>query len=113
MAKFLGETIINDLKGTPFEGYKQKDWALHYIGGYGQIDGGHHKAWALDQVARILHGTKVRVSIAKWDDGTEEYRYDLVDKPTPAYSKWVKEMKGEYDEEEDLYEYSYDDGTAP
>lgn len=51
---YLGETPVTDLTGTPFADYTPTDWAIYYIGSYGQIDGAHHKNWALDQVARIL-----------------------------------------------------------
>lgn len=109
MTKYLGETIINDLVGTPFEDFTTNDWVLYYMG-YGQIDGAHHKQWTLDQIARIVNGTKIIVKLARWDDGSEEYRVTL-DKPSRKYLKWVKEMRGEYDEEE--YEYGYDEGIAP
>lgn len=112
MAKYLGETPVTDLKGTPYEYYEQKDWALYFVS-TGQCDGSHHKAWSLDQVARVLHGTEVTVKLAKWDDGTINWRIQLVDEPSPAYNEWVKEMKGKYDEENDEYEYSYDDGITP
>lgn len=111
MAKYLGETPVTDLTGTPYEGYGPTEWAIEYMG-YGQFDGSHHKQWALDQIARILLGTKVLVTLAKWDDGTQEYRHTL-DEPSPAYNKWVLEMKGKYDEENDEYEYSYNEGCAP
>lgn len=77
-----------------------------------QIDGAHHKAWVLDQVARIYNGTAVIVKLAKWSDGQEEYRVWL-DEPTPKYDDWVKDYRGQYDEEENCYEYDYDEGIAP
>jgi hypothetical protein len=52
----------------------------------------------LDQVARIYNGTRVIVSIAKRSDGTQEYRIKL-DEFTLKYKKWVKDMKGEYNED--------------
>jgi hypothetical protein len=56
---------------------------------FGDIDGVHHKQWILDQIVRILL--------------------------TPdEYLKWKKEMKGEYDELNDEYEYEdWDEGIAP
>src|SRR5579883_1673955 len=66
---YLGETLVTDLKGTPYEDYKPEDWALEYILKYGGIDGEHHKTWVLDQVARILCGTAVTVTKAAWDRG--------------------------------------------
>lgn len=116
MEGYLGETKVKSLVGTPFEGYEAKDWALYYIGSYGQIDGSHHKQWVLDQVARILHGTKVKVVLAKWNNGHEEYRVNLAS-PSAAYKKWVKEMRGEFITNESsgdgYYEYEYDEGIAP
>lgn len=53
--------------------------ALELIGGYGDIDGDHHKAWVLDQVVRILAGDEygewVRVA-CDGDDGPETYSWD-------------------------------------
>lgn len=116
-AKYLGETPVTNYVGTPFEGFTAKDWALEYIANYGQIDGGHHKQWVLDQVARILLGTKVEVVLAKWEDGQEEYRFTTKEPATAKYKKWVIAQKGEkiYDEEYDEYEYEYgyDKGIAP
>lgn len=54
---------------------------------YGGIDGGDHKQWVIDQVMRIIKG----------DD----------------YENWVKDMKGEWDEEYGDYEYDWDEGIAP
>ena len=63
--EFVGETDV-DLKETPFAGYTPLDWALWYVKQYGGTDGEHHKIWVLDQVARILNGTPVIVTEAKW-----------------------------------------------
>jgi hypothetical protein len=111
MAKFLGETEVHQ-NDTPYAGYGPTDWALEYIGKYGGIDGAHHKAWVLDQVARILHGTRVDIVLAKWDDGEEEYRYSTA-YPTQEYTDWVDKQRGSYDEENEEYEYDYDEGIAP
>jgi hypothetical protein len=64
---------------------KRIDKALELMFRYSQIDGGHHKAWVIDQVVRILTG-----------DGYEE---------------WVKEYC--YDEESGQKEYEWDEGIAP
>lgn len=114
MEGYLGTEIVN-IKDTPYAGYNNKDWAMEYIGSYGQIDGAHHKQWLLDQVARILKDTPVIIEIARWDNGQEkheEYRY-TTGEPSKAYSDWVLEMKGEYDENYDEYCCSYDEGIAP
>ncbi len=89
---YLGETLVTDLKGTPYEDYKPEDWALEYILKYGGIDGEHHKTWVLDQVARILCGTAVTVTKAAWDRGAGvkqiEYRIETGE-PTAEYRAWV------------------------
>ncbi len=111
MSKYLGEKKINTKTHSIFKEYTPADWALHFVGSYGQIDGAHHKLWVLDQVARILNGTKVIVTEASWANGEKEYRFNL-DKPSKEYKEWVDEMKGEKDENGD-YEYGYDEGTPP
>lgn len=53
--------------------------AISIIAQYGQIDGSDHKAWVLDQVARILNGKNYRswVKAMKNDeDGPKTYDYD-------------------------------------
>lgn len=44
------------------------DRAVELIGEYGYIDGGHHKQWLLDQVARVLLGDEYE----EWAAGDEE-----------------------------------------
>ena len=100
--------LVTDLTGTPFEGYTATDWALRFIGDYGQIDGDHHKLWVLDQVARILHGTKVEVTLATFPNGEHEYRYETSD-PSPDYLGWVEDLT----RDDDGNEYDYDEGIAP
>lgn len=109
MAKFIGEAVV-DIKSTPFRNYTVNDWAMYFIERYGQFDGSHHKQWVLDQVARILMGTKIKIKFAEWTDGTTEYRVTLM-KPTKKYLKWVEEMKGMG--EDGKYVYGYDEGIAP
>ena len=109
--KFLGETIV-DIESTPFKGYTPQDWALHYIETYGQHDGGHHKQWTMDQIARILKDTTVVIELAKWSNGEQEYRISTGE-PSKKYLDWVKYMMGAYDEEYEEYEYTYDEGIAP
>ena len=107
MDGYLGEFDV-DISTTPYANHTPSDWAMEWIGRYGQIDGAHHKAWVLDQVARILHGTQVIVKEARWTNGESEYRLQLAD-PTPEYNAWVDEMRGEYDEEYEEYEYEFED----
>lgn len=111
---YLGEEVLHDLRGTPFEHYTPAKWAIYFIERYGQIDGSHHKQWVLDQVARILHGTPVIVKRASWDNGgarTSEYRVDT-DTPSRNYNAWIVDMQGDIDENGEP-EYGYDVGIAP
>jgi len=108
--KYLGEKEFGtNYEGTPYNGFTASDWAMRYIGSYGQIDGSFHKQWVLDQVARILKGTPVLVKLASWDDGQTEWRYNT-GKPSKEYLEWVEKMKDLVDGE---YQYDYDVGGAP
>lgn len=106
--KYLGEEII-DIQDSVFKDYIPSDWAMYFIEAYGQIDGGHHKQWVLDQVARILKGTNVIIKKANWEGGISEWRVHL-DDPSEEYLQWVVEMKDGEDGEDT---YSYDEGIAP
>lgn len=107
MNQYLGEELV-DIKDTPYKGYTQSDWALHYVGIYGQFAGSHHKDWVLDHVVRILNGTTVKIKLAKWSDGTEEYRVSL-NEPSAEYVSWVEKIRFDEDGEE----YGYNIGVAP
>ncbi|MDD5648989.1 MAG: hypothetical protein PHF86_00985 [Candidatus Nanoarchaeia archaeon] len=112
MEGYLGETDVN-ISESKFKDYTSIDWAMYFIERYGQIDGSHHKTWVLDQVARILKGTKIIVKLAKWSNGKQEYRVWL-DDPSEEYKNWQKEMQemlGEFIDNE--YEYTYNEGIAP
>jgi hypothetical protein len=53
--------------------------ALELAHRYGQIDGGHHKAWVIDQMVRALTGDGYAEWIAKskaGDDGPNTYGWD-------------------------------------
>jgi len=104
MNGYLGETII-DVNDTIFKYYKPADWVLYFIFQYGGIDGDHHKTWVLDQVVRILKGTKVIIKEAKWEDGEKEYRISL-DEPSQEYIDLVKSYENDG-------EYLYEIGIAP
>ncbi|QIG65808.1 hypothetical protein phiOC_p143 [Ochrobactrum phage vB_OspM_OC] len=106
MANYLGEFPF-DITGTMYESFTPSDWAMTWIEHYGQIDGAHHKAWVLDQVARILQGTEIDVKEARWGDGHTEIRISLKE-PSKQYCDWVDDMKF-YEGEE----YDYDKGIAP
>lgn len=101
MEGYLGEFPVNIIE-SEFNDYTPSDWAIFFIDYYGQFDGGHHKQWTLDQVARILKGTPVVVVEAKWDNGESNYRVST-GKPSQEYLVWVEEMGGE----------NYDFGIAP
>ena len=58
--------------------------AMDIIERYGQIDGDHHKAWVIDQIARCLLGAD--------------------------YEAWVTEMRAG---EEGPDTYGYEEGIAP
>ncbi len=134
MNNYLGAEVVKGID-NPFHNFTHEEWALKYIMAYGGIDGDNHKAWVLDQVARILKGTQVIVKLARWHnpeyfeepkeagsypwayvDGENnivgEYRFNTGE-PTQLYRDWVLECRGEYDEESGFYEYSYDEGIAP
>jgi hypothetical protein len=110
MEGYLGSFAV-DVKDTGFKDFTPADWALYYIGSYGQIDGAHHKQWVLDQVARILNGAPVTVTERRWSNGHKEL--DAHVGTSAEYEDWVLEMQGEYDEEDEMYEYDYDTGIAP
>jgi len=61
--------------------------ALEVAFRYGQIDGDHHKAWVIDQMVRAL--------------------------TSDVYEDWITAYQGDYDAEEELYEYEWDEGIAP
>jgi hypothetical protein len=107
MEGYLGEFLVH-LPDSEFSDYTSIDWAIYFIEMYGQIDGEHHKAWVLDQVARILMETPVIVNEARWTGGEKEYRV-RVDWPSNEYIEWAKEMRGS----PETVEYSYDEGTPP
>ena len=65
---------------------KRIEDALNLIIEYGGIDGGHHKQWVLDQLARIL---------------------------AEDYDAWLADFRGEWDEEYGCWEYEWDEGIAP
>lgn len=108
MKGYLGETRL-EISETKYKDYTPCDWAMLWIGMYSGIDGAHHKDWLIDQVARILQGTKVIVKLAKWENGNQEERFCL-DEPPSKYWKWVEEMKAG---ENGADTYSYDFGIAP
>jgi hypothetical protein len=112
MNGYLGETPFDLSTHPEYKNYTPAQWALYFIGRYGQIEGDHHRCWVLDQAARILNGTPVVAVEAKWDNGHTELRISVADEPSQSYLNWVKEMKGPADENGET-EYGYDEGIAP
>lgn len=106
--EFLGENIV-DVSKTEWKNFTPANWAMMFIERYGQIDGDHHKTWVLDQVSRILNGTPIIVSLAKWEGGQEEYRFKT-GTPSLEYLMWVEEMRFPDGGDE---EYGYEEGIAP
>jgi len=96
MEGFLGVEAVN-INGTAYADYKPKHLAIKLIEDYGSIDGSHHKDWVIDQVVRILMGTKVYFSMASWSNGHTELRCSL-GAPSKKYLKWRKNMGANYDE---------------
>ncbi len=88
MTKFLGETVV-PVEQSPFAGFNTNDWILYFLERWGSVDGAHHKADLLDQIAQIAHGTAVEIRRAKWSSGKGEWRVSLPD-PSSAYKAWVK-----------------------
>ncbi len=103
MEVYLGETIVKQ-KDTKFKKFGRKAWAMYFLEKYGGFGQAHHQSWVLDQMARILKGTPLIIRIAKWSNGSEEYRISTGE-PSKDYIKWVAEMCSGG--------YSYDEGIAP
>jgi len=110
MEGYLGTTVVDISTHPEFSKYSPSDWAMHYIYVYGGIDGAHHKQWLLDQVARLLCGAVPEITLAKWENGHEEYRYGSVNK-TDEYLKFV--TKCQDPDEDGEPQYDYDEGWAP
>ena len=109
---FLGTFDVDVSTHPVYSQYTQSDWAMLFIEEYGQIDGSHHKQWVIDQVARILKGTPVNVSVSKYTDGLEYYNFNTQEPPSQQYLDWVTSMLGEQ-YQDGSYEYGYDIGVNP
>lgn len=108
---YLGTTPVDVATHATFASWTAAEWAMLFVEKYGQIDGSHHKTWVLDQVSRILKGTPVIVTEARWSDGQAEYRFETGE-PSQAYLAWVDDMLGATGEDGER-EYGYDEGIAP
>jgi hypothetical protein len=100
MEGYLGEFPV-DITTSEYADWQPAQWALYYIERYGAIDGDHHKTWVLDQIARILHGTPVIVTEARWDDGKIEHRV-ITGAATDTYHMWCDSMMDEDSEDYDI-----------
>lgn len=76
------EIIIEKLQKENEEKDKQIKKALDLIFEYGQIDGGHHKAWVIDQIVRILIKDK-------YDEWVKNYIYDEETGDTYTWDKGI------------------------
>lgn len=104
MEGYLGETE-QDIHKTEYAMFSKHDWILMWVERYGGIDGADHKDWLLDQIAQITLGTPVIMSVAEWDNGFKEDRFNLGE-PSKEYQKWVLKVSGGIIE-------NYNTGTAP
>lgn len=107
--EYLGEVDVTNSDENPYKHFTKRDWMMYFLEHYGQYDGGHHKQWVLDQMARINYGCKVIVKKATWTNHKPEFRCSI-QKVTKRYNQWVREM---CDGEDGPHTYSYDKGIAP
>lgn len=74
----------------------------------GQVDGGHHKAWAIDQIVRALTGCPmVWRQATSWDGKPYEYE---AQGESDEYKRFVADARAGEDGAET---YSWDEGIAP
>ena len=75
---------LGELAGRAEDLKEGSDSALDVLGGYGGIDGSHHKTWVIDQAVRYLTGS--------------------------AYDEWARQAKAGEDGPDT---YDWDEGIAP
>jgi len=80
-SKYLGEVEIN-------HNMTKEELAIDFLSKFSHIDGSHHKAWLLDQLARILMGTPVNATKASWVSGHSELRLSTGE-PSKEYLDWI------------------------
>jgi hypothetical protein len=100
MPKYLGEEILN-IEETEYKDYTKNDWILLFLEKYGLVEGTWSKNWLMDTIAQLANDTKIIIKLAKWDDGQEEYRFEL-DNPSNKYIKWL-ELFNEEDEDYGIF----------
>ena len=79
VAEKLGHKIEyrNIGKNEEMTNEKKIEETLDLLFSYGQIDGGHHKAWCIDQAVRILSGDRYEEAIKEYEDGEDgPHTYD-------------------------------------
>lgn len=64
--------ILKNLRHDTIDVDKVKD----VLWNYSQIDGEHHKAWCLDQIARIVYGDKYNEFVAEYEE-SGDYEWDF------------------------------------
>ena len=107
---YLGQVPVDIATHPEYRLYTPMNWAMYFLERYGQIDGDHHKAWVLDQMARVVHGTKVICERACWTSGETEDRIWL-DEPSQEYVDWVRAMRAP--DANGQYQYDYYEGIPP
>jgi hypothetical protein len=113
MDGYLGTVVIDKASHPEFKELTASDFALMFITMYGGFTSSYHKDWVLDQVARILNGVEVIIEEASWDNGQTEFRYSTSDILTDDYNAFVANCRGAWDEENEEWEYSYEEGSPP
>ena len=94
------ETLINERAG--------RQRALDVATRYGQIDGGHHKAWVIDQMVREFTGCP-SVRLTANDHRGEPYAFDGLGE-SPEYLELIRNYRGG---EDGPATYDWDEGIAP
>ena len=75
---------------------------------WGSFDGGYHKMWVIDQMVRILTGC-APFTLANPNIGESQ-----VVEESEEYKAFVEDYRGEWDEENEDWEYGdWDTGIAP
>ena len=75
---------------------------------YGQTDGEHHKAWAIDQMVRAVTGCPI-IEDTSLDYKGEQYTFERQGE-SAEYLEWVRAY---CDGEDGPETYRWDEGIAP
>lgn len=82
--------------------------ALVFARRYGEIDGGHHKAWVIDQMVMALTGCPLE-KVSAVDTRNQQYEYDSQGKSEEYLAFVAAHNSGEYGPNT----YEWDEGVAP